>query len=80
MPKIAIEGQPKHTFEYGRSEIFDFEIEADAGSQYADVQSIAWDSKNQKPTSAAKAKSFALAQGNSRAMTSPASLAPKRRS
>jgi Rhs element Vgr protein len=64
LPKIAITGQPEHTFEYGRSEIFDFEIEADAGSQYADVQSIAWDSKNQKPTSAAKAKSFALAQGN----------------
>lgn len=64
LSKIAIQGQPKHMFEYGISDIFDFEIEADAGSQYPDVQSIAWDAKNQKPTSAAKAKSFTLAQGN----------------
>jgi Rhs element Vgr protein len=67
LSQIAIRGQPKHSFEYGLSEIFDFEIEADAGHQYTDVQSIAWDIKNQKPTGAAKAKDFALAQGNLKA-------------
>jgi Rhs element Vgr protein len=90
LPKIAIEGQPKHTFEYGLSEIFNFEIEADAGRQYPDVQSMAWDIKNQKLTKAAKAKDFKLAQGNLDGakiaeaigsepyiLASPISLAPK---
>jgi Rhs element Vgr protein len=64
LAEIAIKGQARHTFEYGISEIFDFEIEADAVSQYPDVQSIAWDAKNQKLTGATKAKPFTLAQGN----------------
>jgi Rhs element Vgr protein len=69
MPKIAIQGQPTHTFEYGLSDILDFEMEADAESQYAEVQSVAWDAKNQQPTSMIKAKNFSLAQSNLNAKT-----------
>jgi uncharacterized protein involved in type VI secretion and phage assembly len=61
---MTISGSPKHTFAYGLSEIFNFEIEADAGHQYPAVQSVAWDVKNQKLTPAAKAKDFSLSQSN----------------
>jgi Rhs element Vgr protein len=64
LQKIALSGSPKHHFEYGLSEIENFEMEADASGQYADVQSIAWDIKAQKLTQAVKAKAFALSQGN----------------
>jgi Rhs element Vgr protein len=64
LPPIALGGAANHLFEYGLSEIFSFEIEAAAGQQYPEIQSIAWDIKNQKLTKAAKAKEFALAQGN----------------
>lgn len=62
--KISSAGAPKHHFEYGRSEIFDFAIEADGTSQLTDVQSVAWDIKNQTLTGAAKARPMGLAQGN----------------
>jgi Rhs element Vgr protein len=60
----AMTGAAKHTFTYGLDELFDFEIEADALHQYRDVEGIAWDGKNQKPTSATRAAQFRLAQGN----------------
>jgi uncharacterized protein involved in type VI secretion and phage assembly len=46
------------------SEIYSFEIEADAHHQVTAVESIAWDIKKQKVTQATQAKEFALAQGN----------------
>lgn len=64
LSEIALTGQPKHTFEYGMSEIFNFEIETDAEHQYPAIQSIAWDMKTQKLTKAVKAKEFTLSQGN----------------
>jgi Rhs element Vgr protein len=64
LPEITVKEQPKHTFEYGLSEIYDFEIEADAGHQYPAVESVAWDHKQQKMTKAVKAKEFNLSQGN----------------
>ena len=57
-------GQAKHTFEYGASEIFDVELEADGGDQLGEVKSSGWDIQQQKPTKAAEAKAFALSQGN----------------
>lgn len=62
--KIEITGSPKHHFEFGISEIYDFEVEVDANHQYAEIESIAWDLKTQKLTKASKAKAFSLAQGN----------------
>ena len=62
--EIAISGAAKHSFEYGISEIYDFEMEADAGRQRAKVESIGWDVKQQKLSKASKAKAFKLAQGN----------------
>ena len=64
LAEIGITGSPKHSFEFGISEIYNFEIEADAQRQYPEVQSIAWDIKKQKLTKEAKAKDFALSQGN----------------
>jgi len=62
--KPELTGSPKHTFDYGISEIYDLELEADAGDQYAEVKSRGWNLKEQKPTEPAEAKAFALAQGN----------------
>ena len=64
LQKIELNGTPKHRFEYGISDIYNFEIEADAGSQFPDLQSIGWDLKNQKPSKPAKAKAFPLSIGN----------------
>lgn len=61
---IEISGDAKHSFEFGVGENYDFEIEVDANHQYAAIESIAWDVKNQKMTSASKAKTFKLSQGN----------------
>ena len=67
--EMKLSGQPKHTFEFGITPIYNFEIEVDGNHQYADVQSIAWDVKNQKLTAATKAKAFTLSQGNVKAAT-----------
>ena len=64
LAKIAVTGSPKFTFEFGLSEIYDFEIEADAEGQLQTVESVAWDVKTQKVTKAAKGAEFNLSQGN----------------
>lgn len=64
LQKITVSGQPKHKFEWGISEIYNFEITADAGHQYSGLESIAWGLKNQKVTNATRAKAFKLSQGN----------------
>lgn len=61
---IAIAGDAKHRFEYGISEIYNFDIEADITDQTSAVQSIAWDIENHEMTPASKAKAFDLQQGN----------------
>ncbi len=61
--KIDLGGPAKYTFEYGISEIYNFAMEADASHQYASVDSLGWDVKNQKIRTS-KAKAFSLAQGN----------------
>ena len=62
--KPLLDGDAEYTFEYGISEIYDFEIEADAVHQYADVQTIAWDVKKQTLSEAVSASPFTLTQGN----------------
>jgi Rhs element Vgr protein len=62
--KPDLSGAARQTFEYGMSEIYDFEIEADLGDQYRDVQGVAWDITNQGPSQAARAKKATLAPGN----------------
>lgn len=59
-----LSGEPKHSFSYGISVIYDVEIEADAEHQYGAVESVAWDPKEQKLTPASKAKSVRATQGN----------------
>jgi Rhs element Vgr protein len=72
LPKLS--GQPNHYFEYGISDIYDFEIDADIQHQYGVVQATAWDEANQQLYPAPKqAKDFSLSQGN----LSPAKLAAK---
>jgi Rhs element Vgr protein len=66
---IRMSGIAAHTFEFGISDIYNFEIEVDVNHQYAEIQSIAWDLKNQKLTQASKARDFTLAQGNVKAAT-----------
>ncbi len=69
LKKIALTGEADkdHTFEFGIRDIYNFEIEADASHQRGDVQSLAWDLKDQKLTQASKASPFSLSQGNLKA-------------
>lgn len=62
--EVAIEGQASHSFTYGIDEIFSFEMEANAGYQYPDAESIGWDVKTQQLTQASRASDFSLSQGN----------------
>jgi Rhs element Vgr protein len=62
--KIDLHGQPRNSFEFGLSEIYNFEIEADATYQYTELRSIGWDLKEQKATGPATAKAFHLSQSN----------------
>ncbi len=59
-----LKGLPKHSFEYGISDIYEFEMEADIRYQYTSVESTAWDIKTQKLLPPLKAKSVSLSQGN----------------
>ncbi len=60
---VNTDGSPKHSFEYGLSEIYDFETDVDASSQYEKVQSAGWDIKEQR-TRVESADSFPSSQGN----------------
>ena len=67
LSEIKFNGKPKHTFEFGISNIFNFDIEVDASHQYAEIQSVTWDVKTHKLTKASKAQDFNLQQGNLKA-------------
>ena len=88
--EASLSGSAKYSFEFGISEIYSFEIEVDGSHQYASVESVGWDIKNQRLTQTARAKSFSLAQGNLKsenvaravggsvqALSNPVSLDPK---
>jgi Rhs element Vgr protein len=64
LAQIAIPDAATHTFEFGQGEIYDLEIAADLGKQFADVASIAWDIKNQQTSAATTARPFWLEQGD----------------
>ncbi|BAY80003.1 hypothetical protein NIES25_64910 (plasmid) [Nostoc linckia NIES-25] len=65
--KPNLKGLPKHTFEYGISDIYEFEMSADIRHQYASVESTAWDVKTQSISPPQKAKNVSLSQGNLKA-------------
>ena len=52
-------------FTFGRSEIYDFEMETDLRGQFARVEAIAWDSKAQDLLAPQAGDDYALAQGDS---------------
>jgi Rhs element Vgr protein len=60
---VDMSGSPKHSFEYGRSEIYNFETDVDASFQYEKLQSIGWDIKEQQ-TRVESARPFRPSQGN----------------
>ena len=61
---LKVSGAAAKSFEWGISDILDFEFQADASHQYGNVKSIAWDGKDLKLTDATQAKSVSLSQGN----------------
>ena len=61
---IDLSGESVHRFEFGLSELFDFEFELDASHQYSAVESVAWDIENQQLTEPSMAEEFTLSQGN----------------
>ncbi len=64
LQKPELKGRPKHTFEYGISDIYEFEMEADLSHQYTSVESMTWDVKTQQISPPQKATDFSLTQGN----------------
>jgi Rhs element Vgr protein len=62
--RMSVSGSPAHSFEYGVSVIYDFEVEIDATHQYKNVDSVAWDIQNQARTEASQAQAEESAQGN----------------
>ncbi|MEM7370303.1 MAG: phage baseplate assembly protein V [Bacteroidota bacterium] len=62
--ELKISGAAKHKFTYGISDIYSFEMEADASHQYESVQSVAWDIKTQKLSKNSKAAAFPLRQSD----------------
>jgi Rhs element Vgr protein len=63
MKKMQVTGSATETFEWGISEIYDFEFEADAEHQFAAVQSISWDPKTQAMTAPVKAAAVTATPG-----------------
>jgi Rhs element Vgr protein len=63
LQKPDLQGNPKYHVEFGTN-IYNFEIEADATHQFAELQSVGWDLKAQKSTEPRTAKSFSLSQSN----------------
>ncbi len=61
---VDLSPRPKHSFDFGISDIHDLEFELDAGHQLPKLAGSAWDLAGQKPTDAVQAKAFALQQGN----------------
>lgn len=62
--KIDLAGEALHQFEFGLSEIFDFDFELDASHQYTAIESVAWDLAGQTITEPSPATEFSLGQGN----------------
>ena len=62
--KIELSGGTKHRFDYGLDEIFELEIEADARSQLAGVESVGWDAREQRLSDPQTAASVTLAPGD----------------
>ena len=63
LQSVDVSGSPKHSFEYGLSEIYNFETDADASFQYENFRSIGWDETKQR-TRVENASPFRLSQGN----------------
>jgi len=61
---LSVSGSPVKRFDWGISEIFELEFDADAHHQFAAVESQAWDLKNLQLTSPSAAKSVSSTQGN----------------
>lgn len=64
LKKKAISGSAVSTFEYGINPLYEFELEVDAASQMAAIESVAWDPATQALSTAVKATSVTLAPGN----------------
>ncbi len=62
--KPELSGSAKHTFKYGISPIYEFEMESDIQNQKKSIESTYWDVKKQELAKADKAKNYDLKQGN----------------
>ena len=62
--KVDLSGPAKASFNYGISEIYNFEFGLDLGDQVSKVTSSGWDLKELKISPVTNGKAFALKQGN----------------
>lgn len=64
LKKLEAAGAVKHSFEYGITEIYSFEMAADASRQYESIETVTWDIKNQKLSQNSRAADFSLSQSD----------------
>lgn len=72
---LEINGDKKHTFDYGVDPIYSFEMETDASNQYEQITSTAWNKKANEMHEPGNSKDFSLSQGKDQ--PSPESIAEK---
>lgn len=60
-PKLT--GVPAHTFDFGQSEIYSFDMEIDASESYKEVKATGWDISKQKIDRPQEASTLLLSQG-----------------
>ncbi len=59
-----LSGSPAHTFEYGKDDIYAFEMEADIQGLCQSISGSSWDVKTGEMSAPKKAKAFPVKQGN----------------
>lgn len=64
LAEVDVSASPKHTFEYGISEIYELEFELDATTQSGEIESVGWDVGAQQLSAPGKAASLDLPQGD----------------
>lgn len=64
LKKKAIAGSATTTIEYGINQLYEFELEVDAATQYAAIDSVSWDPAAQALTAPVSATSVTLAPGD----------------
>jgi Rhs element Vgr protein len=64
LARLEPDAKPSHGFEWGIDDIYELEMEADAGHQFAAFESVAWSLQDHELTPVTRARAFKTGQGN----------------